>query len=173
MNIETGIAIMAPPEVQAVAVPLFRRYALDELIHAPPLMTLTFPFVPYADLDRACARLRAICAGIPPFDITLHGYGQFPRVTFMTPVDPAPIQQLYRAIYAAFPDYPPFEGRYGTDLHPHLTVAFFDSKAEQQAAHLPDYDPITFRVARIHVLYGAARPATLPFITYEVIPLDS
>ncbi|MCC7450107.1 MAG: 2'-5' RNA ligase family protein [Anaerolineae bacterium] len=171
MDIETGLAIIAPPEVQAVAVPLFKRYTIDELIHAPPLITLTFPFVPYADLDQACATLRTICAGIAPFDVILQGYGQFPGVAFMNPANPAPIQNLYRAIYARFPDYPPFEGRYGTELHPHLSVAFFASEAEQQAAHLPAYDPITFRVERIHVLYGAARPAGLPYITYDVIPL--
>jgi len=171
MDIETGIAIIAPPEVQAVAVPLFKRYALDELIHAPPLMTLTFPFVPYAELDQACTALRAICAGIAPFNVTLQGYGQFPGVTYMAPANPAPIQNLYRAIYARFPDYPPFAGRFGTDLHPHLTVAFFNSAAEQQAADLPDYAPLTFRVSRFHVLYGAAHPAMLPYITYDVIPL--
>ncbi|MCC7450363.1 MAG: 2'-5' RNA ligase family protein [Anaerolineae bacterium] len=171
MDIETGLAIIAPPEVQMIAVPLFKRYALDELSHAPPLMTLTFPFVPYAELGEACAALRSICAGVAPFDVTLQGYGQFPGVTFMAPANPEPIQNLYRAIYARFPDYPPFEGRYGTELHPHLTVAFFASEGAQQAAHLPTYEPITFRVERIHVLYGAARPVVLPYITYDVIPL--
>ncbi len=166
----TTIMIVAPHSVQAIAAPIMRRCAHDTLIRVPAHLTVLFPFVPYERLDEASERVREICASIAPFDITMSGYDSFPGVAFMTPVDPEPIKAVFRRIYAAFPECPPYDGAHGNDLHPHMTVGEFASEAEQQAAALPDYEPITFSAERLHIEYGLHKVA-LPWITHSVIPL--
>ena len=171
MTLETAIIIVGAHNVQAVAVPLTQRYSPNWMIVVPAHITLLYPFVPIDDLDSACQTLRAIGTEIAPFEITMRGYGQFSRVTFMTPVDPAPIRAVFHRIFAAFPDYPPYRGEFGNDLHPHMTVAMFEDEGTQQQADLPDYGSIPFTVDRLHVFYG---PVTLdrPWLTYDVIPLS-
>ena len=171
MKMQTAIIIVAPHEVQAIASPLMRRYAPDSAIRVPPHITVLYPFVPVEGLDEACKKVRTICANVAPFDITLRGYDSFPKVAFMMPANPEPIQALFRQIFAAFPECPPYGGAFGHDLHPHMTVGEFADVEAQQAAILPDYAPITFRAERVHVLYGPIDVA-LPWITRAVIPLQ-
>lgn len=172
MELTTGIIIVAPHEIQAIAVPLLQRYAPDTSVRVPAHITLLFPFVPVERLAEAAVKLREICAQIQPFKITLQGYDSFPGVAFMNPVNPSPIQAVFRKIYAAFPECPPYGGQFGHDLHPHMTVGEFASEAEQKAAVLPDYAPVTFRAERLHLVYGPI-DAALPWIIYDVIPLSS
>ncbi len=171
MEMTTAIIIVAPHEVQAVAGPLLQRYAPETSVRVPAHITLLFPFVAPERLGEVSKKLREICAPIAPFDITMQGYDSFPGVTFMNPANPAPIQAVFRKIYAGFPECPPYGGQFGHDLHPHMTIGEFASQAEQQAAILPDYAPITFRVERLHLIYGPINLA-LPWITYDVIPLN-
>lgn len=166
----TALIIVAPHEVQAIAHPLMRQYAPDSAIRVPAHITLMFPFVPFERLSEASPALQTLAENIAPFEVTMEGYGSFPTVAFMQPRDPQPIQQLFRQVFAAFPEYPPYEGRFGSDLHPHMTVGEFISEAEQRVADLPAYTPITFRVERLHLIYGTLE-APLPWITYSVISL--
>lgn len=171
MEFSTGIVIFAPHEVQAIAVPIMRQYAVDSLLRVPPHITLLFPFVPYEKLDDAEGTLRELCAQIKPIEITLRGYDQFPGVIFMQPADPQPIKAVFRQIYDAFPLYPPYGGVFGNDLHPHLTVGEFKNEDEQHSVWLPDYAPISFRAERIHLIYGLHREP-LPWLTHSVIPFS-
>jgi 2'-5' RNA ligase len=172
MELTTAIIIVAPHEVQAIAVPLLQRYAPDTSVRVPAHITVLFPFVLFERLAEASTKLREICAPIAPFDITMQGYDSFPSVAFMNPVNPAPIQAVFRKIYVAFPECPPYGGQFGHDLHPHMTVGEFASDAERQASNLPDYAPITFQTRRLHLIYGPIN-AALPWITYDVIPLKA
>jgi 2'-5' RNA ligase len=164
--LETTIMIVAPHPVQDIAVPILHRYAPDTLIRVPAHLTVLYPFAPVKQLDEASAIVRDIAATIAPFDITMQGYGRFPRVTFMQPEDPEPIKAVFRRMYAAFPQCPPYGGAYGNELHPHMTVGEFATQAEQAAAILPEYQPVTFRAERLHILYGPPR-AALPWITHS------
>lgn len=170
MKMQTGIIIIAPHEVQAFAAPLMQQYAPASAVRVPAHITVLYPFVPLEHLNQACAKVSEICTSVTPFDITLQGYYAFPQVAFINPVNPAPIQALFRKIFAVFPEYPPYEGAFGADLHPHMTVGEFASIEAQQAAVLPPFEPITFRAERLHVLYGPIDLA-LPWITHAVIPL--
>jgi 2'-5' RNA ligase len=170
MNLSTTVMIVAPHDVQAIAVPILRQYAPETLIRVPAHITLLYPFVPVEHLDNACVMLQEVCAEIPPFEITLSGYDSFPGIAFMKLADPEPIRAVFRRIFEAFPDYPPYGGRFGNELNPHMTVAEFTSEARQQATTMPAYDPITFQARRLHVVYGAPGIA-LPWITHAVIPL--
>jgi 2'-5' RNA ligase len=168
MTLQTGIIIVGPHAAQAVAVPLMLRYSPYLLTVFPAEITVLYPFVPVEDLDAACARLRDLCAGIAPFEVTLSGYDRFPGVVFMNPITPEPIRAVFRTISAAFPDYPPYGGQFGNDIHPHMTV--FDGENPPPLADFPAYAPITFTVDRLHVVCG---PDTLdlPWLTVDVILL--
>ncbi|NDJ62356.1 MAG: 2'-5' RNA ligase family protein [Chloroflexi bacterium] len=171
MQITTSIVIPVPPAVQALVVPLLRRYTDATLpSHLPAHISVLFPFVPAAALEAACQRLRGLCAQVPPFDVTLRGYNHFPRAVYLELSDPGPVRALFRRIQAAFPDCAPYEGAYGPDIIPHVTAAQFASEAACAAAEFPPYTPVTFRVARINVDYGVAESG-LPWITYATIPL--
>src|SRR5262249_13355877 len=120
MELTTAIIIVASHHVQAVAVPLLQRYAPDTAVRVPPHITILFPFVTVERLGEAAIKLREVCAPIKPFDITMQGYDSFPGVAFMNPANPALIQAVFRKIYAAFPECPPYGGQFGHDLHPHM-----------------------------------------------------
>jgi 2'-5' RNA ligase len=169
MDLQTAVGITAPHEVQVLAVPILKQYSPDLLVVFPAHITVLYPFVPPARLEEACATLRTLCADLVPFEITLDGYDYFPRTTFMNPVNPEPIRQLFHQIHALFPECVPYGGEFGTDIHPHLTVCMFDSEAEQQQAKPPDYEPITFLVNKLDVLSGPSS-LDLPWLTYAVIP---
>ncbi len=171
MDFETAVVIIAPHTVQAFAIPLMRQYCFESMLRVPAHITILFPFVPLDDLDTACWKLRDICAGIAPFEVTLDGYGHFPTTTYLKPRDPEPIKATFRAIHAAFPDYPPYRGAFGSDdITPHMTVGEFRSVAEREQVIYPPYEPITFRVRRLHLVVGVERMA-IPWITHDVIPL--
>ena len=166
----TAVVIVMPHEVQAVAVPIIRRYAPDNLNRIRPHITLLFPFVPYDQLETACQSLNDVAQHIAPFTVTLAGYGEFPGVIYMKPADPAPIQSVFHKLYAAFPEYPPYEGQFGNELQPHMSIAHFETTVEQAAVSLPPFQPIAFRVDRLHVWYGV-RDTDLAWLTHDVIRL--
>lgn len=170
MDYATAITIFVPHEVQAIAIPLLKQYAPDNLGRVPAHITLLYPFVVMDRLPQASRKVRTIAADVAPFDVTLDGYGAFPGVLFMEPTNSVPIQALFRKVTAAFPECNPYDGAFGNNLTPHVTVGVFQNEGEQNMAVLPAYKPITFRVERLHVVYGPPRLA-LPWITYDVIPL--
>jgi 2'-5' RNA ligase len=169
MVLTTGIVIFAPREVQAIAVPIMRQFAPESRICIPAHITLMFPFVAQDRLNSAAQIVKSICDNIEPFDIMLGGYGQFPGTIFMQPSNPEPIKAVFRRIYAAFPECPPYGGAFGDDIHPHVTVGEFKSEDEQRTVWLPDYAPITFRAERLHLIYDVYDDPLL-WITHSVIP---
>lgn len=171
MEYSTAVVIIAPPEVQAFATPLRLTHSFEGMIRVPAHITVLFPFVPVTQLDQACKKLTELCADVAPFDVTLSGYGHFPTVTYLKPADPAPIKALYRRIFAAFPDYPPYHGAFGTeDVVPHMTIGEFGSEIERAAATFPPYEPISFRVRNLHLIIGVEHEP-VPWVTHDVIRL--
>jgi 2'-5' RNA ligase len=170
MEVTTAIVIFGSLEVQAVAVPLLKQHWPEGLCRAPAHITVLYPFAPLEKLPAASLQVRGLCAAQAPFDLTLDGYDSFPKVAYMKLADPQPIKALFRRVRAVFPEYLPYEGQFGDDLHPHVTVAQFPDEETQRAVHLPEYAPITFRVERLHLVFGALT-SDIPWLTYDVIPL--
>jgi 2'-5' RNA ligase len=174
--IGTAVVIIPPHEVQAVAVPLLQQYAPINLIHVPAHITLMYPFVPLDQLKGAAHTVRQICAVIPPFDVTLDGYDFFPDTAYLKIANPAPIMNVFHRLFAAFPAHPPYEGKFGDVLSPHITVAEWDetqdygTQPSRPPLNLPPYAPLTFRAERLHIYYGVLE-VPLPFIPFDVIPL--
>jgi 2'-5' RNA ligase len=169
VELTSALVLFMPPEVQAFAAPLMRQHAPDSLIRVPPHITVLYPFAPPDELPSALDTVRQICARVPPFLVTLDGYGSFPTVAYLKPANPAPIQALFREIFWKFPQYPPYRGEFGDQLTLHVTVGTFESAAAREAVALPAYPPFTFTAHRLHAVVGRDG-VPVPWITEAVIP---
>ena len=98
----------------------------------PAHVTILSPFLGDERLDpRVYDRLAGICASEPAFDVELVAVRRWvasdigPGVVWLEPAPAEPFVRLTRAIWAAFPDCPPY-GREDDDLEAHLTIAIDD-----------------------------------------------
>ena len=98
----------------------------------PPHVTILSPFVAVEELDRrVSAVVGEIVARAPAFGVEFvrvrrwpsSDYG--PGVVWLAPEPADPFAALTRAIWAAYPDCPPY-GREDDDLEAHLTIAIDD-----------------------------------------------
>lgn len=150
------------PLESAVIVPLSLPTALERLRRAyvpvaslgvPAHVTLLYPFVEPQHINRGVvARLRGILARTQPFDLELTATRTFPAVvpypgtTYLAPVSPEPFIRLTEAVWAAFPEHPPFEGLYD-DIVPHVTVADDAARMAEVEAIAATTLPIRRRVS--------------------------
>jgi hypothetical protein len=86
-------------------------------------VTVLYPFVPPSLLSTAViASAAAAVASVPGFDCRFAGTDWFDDETVWLAPEPAgPFRALTAAVYAAFPQHPPFGGAF-QDVIPHLTV---------------------------------------------------
>ncbi|KMS92367.1 2'-5' RNA ligase family protein [Prauserella rugosa] len=106
-----------------------------------------------SDLDE----VGRIAAATAPFDMRLARVDTFPDgLIHLRPEPEAPLRALTAALSAAFPDHPPYGGRFG-DVRPHLTLdAVADGiTPETVAAELRDLLPVRQRVDRIDLQWWA------------------
>jgi len=118
----------------------------------PAHITLIYPFIPPSLItmdDRA--RLHNLLSTYPVFDFSLTELDRFPDVLFLAPSPRKKIIELIKIIAAAFPEYPPYSGKF-PEINPHLTIAQSeDSKllekiAEELAPKAKQELPIAKRV---------------------------
>jgi 2'-5' RNA ligase len=114
----------------------------------PAHVTILSPFLASELLDaRVDDRLAGICAGEAAFDVSLVAVRRWaasamgPGVVWLEPRPSEPFVRLTRAVWAAFPECPPY-GREDDELEPHLTIAIddpghFDDVARDAARFLP------------------------------------
>ncbi|NIM96169.1 MAG: hypothetical protein GTO18_20925 [Anaerolineales bacterium] len=156
MKLQTALIIIPPPEVQIFTSPLREKYDPEGFATGPAHITLIYPFVEEPRIEEARVKLTSLCSEVEPFTITLDRYGRFPEAYFLAPLDPRPIISLHRLIFDAFPDYPPYEGEFGDELIPHLTLATFNDSTTAELIKLPPTPTFTFTVDRIHMHLGPA-----------------
>jgi 2'-5' RNA ligase len=170
MTIETSLLIIPPYDVQAFAAPLRERFAPLSFAQGPAHLTLFYPFVPATDVAPTIEHLSSLCAGIPSFDVTLDRYGRFPGSVYLQPKDPSAIQSLHRRLLEAFPGHLPYQGAFGEDLIPHLTLAYHPGDSD--ALVLPPPASFTFTVDRLHLYAGdpELRAAWVPLAILTLEP---
>jgi 2'-5' RNA ligase len=99
----------------------------------PLHVTLLFPFVPSDALDDSVLdRLTRFCAARPPFEFALTRVDEFPGVLYAVPEPAEPLRACMRALWAEFPDCPPYGGEF-TEPVPHATLGRVPEGADQDA----------------------------------------
>ena len=158
-GLETALIVEVP-----AAEPVVGRHRLELDANArlgiPAHVTVLAPFMPGNAIGAdEQARLGRVFAGVQAFDLRLDRVGWFgTAVVWLGPEDPAPFSHLTSDVFAEFPDFPPFGGRFD-EVVPHLTVGI-DSppdamrRAEQQI--VPDL-PVLGRATAV-TLVGELSP---------------
>lgn len=126
----------------------------------PAHITTLFPFRPPMQTDvMTIERLKACFRAYEPFEFELVGIKRFPGLLYLAPAPDDPLKTLTRAVWEAFPEYPPYDGKH-PDIVPHLTVA---QEADEQV------------LGRIGIDFGvvAARFLPLPVKATEVALMDN
>ncbi len=131
----------------------------------PAHVTVIYPFVAPGDVDdELVARLGGAVGAVPAFDVT------FPRtawfgddVLWLAPEPAQPFCDLTAAVFAAFPDHPPYGGAFDGSA-PHLTVGerrLADLAALQRAeTDVCEHLPLTAHVDRVQLLAGSDAPGS-------------
>ncbi len=170
MELQTALLIIPPPEVQAFAAPLRQRYAPDVYMQGPAHLTLFYPFIPPKEVLTTSIQLRSICNNVVPFELTLDQYGHFEATHFLAPSNPDHVLSLHRLLLSAFPDYLPYEGQYGKELIPHLTLAHNENPYTIEHVSLPPTPSFTFTVDQLHLYLGPSE-GNIPWIPVSIIPM--
>ena len=125
MSHDTAL-ICRVPEAERYIARYRDRYDPSARRNVPAHVTILYPFVPLAEIDdMVLARLREIAAGVRCFEYRLAQTQRFPVALYLAPDPDHGFAALTDAVWRAFPDYPPFEGKFETVV-PHVTVAHGD-----------------------------------------------
>lgn len=116
-------AIIVPVQVPLAVARLRDRMDPSAAQGVPAHVTLIYPFMPADGLtDDVHRRVAQIVAAESAFPLMFSAVGRWPNVVYLAPEPAEPFRRLTRALAAAFPDYPPYEGVH-EQVVPHLTVA--------------------------------------------------
>jgi 2'-5' RNA ligase len=134
---ETALVIVPPPDVCGFADHYRALYMPDKVRTIEPHVTIVYPFVPYDRLPEAEPRLREALSHCPPTRLSLRGFRTFPAdgVLYLYLANEERVHSIYRAVLAAFPEYPAYEGKHGDQWIPHMTVGIFTDRQELERVH--------------------------------------
>jgi 2'-5' RNA ligase len=117
--------IVVVPEAEATVSDL--RLALDPVarLGVPAHVTVLFPFLPVTEIDEdVVARTATLFRSTSAFEHSLVRSEWFgDEVLWLAPDASEQFRSLTNLASMAFPEYPPYEGRF-EDVVPHLTVAY-------------------------------------------------
>lgn len=119
---ETAL-IAAVAEVEPYVSALRLRFDHRALEGVPAHITVLHPFVPLELInEHHYTTLEQLIGRVPAFDFRLAGQGRWPNNLHLMPVPNEPFVALTQAVWKAFPEFPPYEGRFD-EIAPHLSVA--------------------------------------------------
>ena len=122
---ETAL-ICRVPEAERYIARYRERFDPSARRNVPAHVTILYPFMPPALIDSGViAELRAIATAVRCFEYRLAETRRFPVSLYLAPQPEDSFAALTAAVFRAFPDYPPFEGKFATVV-PHVTVAHAD-----------------------------------------------
>jgi 2'-5' RNA ligase len=119
---ESALVIQVPEAEELVG---SYRWEHDPVarLGVPAHITLIYPFIPPSLItieDRT--KLAKIFSAYTVFDFSLVQLDRFPDVLFLAPSPEEKIIELIGILAAAFPEYPPYAGKF-REINPHLTIA--------------------------------------------------
>jgi 2'-5' RNA ligase len=115
--------IVEVPEAEPAMVRCRQHFDASAGLGVPAHITVLAPFLALTAIGPAeLAGLERLLAPVRPFRFLLSHTDWFgEEVLWLGPRDPAPFRALTAHVHRAFPDYPPFGGRFD-DVVPHLTL---------------------------------------------------
>jgi 2'-5' RNA ligase len=122
---ETAL-ICRVPEAEAFVARYRQRFDPSARRNVPAHVTILYPFVAPEDVDDEVHEcLRAIAASVRAFDYRLRETRRFPVSLYLAPEPDVSFAALTDSVHRAFPDHPPFAGKFDVVV-PHVTVAHGD-----------------------------------------------
>jgi 2'-5' RNA ligase len=122
---ETAL-ICRVPEAERYIARYRDRYDPSARRNVPAHVTVLYPFMPPDHVDAGVLEtLRGIAHSVPCFDYRLAQVRRFPVALYLAPDPDDSYAALTAAIHQAFPEDPPFDGKFATVV-PHVTVAHGD-----------------------------------------------
>jgi 2'-5' RNA ligase superfamily len=118
--------------------PMGAGYAAGLVV--PPHVTLLAPFAPRDRLtDGVVTELADLFADVVPFPFELARASRFPDgAAYLAPDPAAPFRNLVTELGRAFPEYPPYEGRFD-EVVPHVTVPLNDGEVVEDLQRIVDH----------------------------------
>ncbi|ANY07342.1 hypothetical protein AFB00_14785 [Pseudonocardia sp. HH130630-07] len=158
---EQSAVIVPVPEADAVVRPLRTELDRTAVWGVPAHVTVVYPFGAPSDLGPAdLDRLRAAVASVPRFEVTFDEVRWFgDDVVWLAPRPDGGFRALLGAVVAAFPQYPPYGGAFGSSV-PHLTIGAHGERARLRsaAAEVARRLPIRAAVTAAHLFQGSDAP---------------
>jgi len=122
---ETAL-ICRVPEAERYIAHYRQRFDPSARRNVPAHVTILYPFMGPELIDAdVLATLSGIARSVPCFKYRLDRTARFPVAMYLAPDPDKPFLALMDGIFRAFPDYPPFDGKFETVV-PHVTVAHGD-----------------------------------------------
>jgi hypothetical protein len=153
--------IVAVPEAEPAVGALRAAYDPAASWGVPAHVTVLYPFLPPDRLDPGVlAAVGATVAAVPAFDLVLARTRRFgDQVLWLAPEPDAPLRALTAAVWARFPQTPPYGGEFD-DVIPHLTVTDGQPPEvmETAAGRVAPWLPIRARVRSVRLITGRPQP---------------
>jgi 2'-5' RNA ligase len=114
------------PEAERFIARYRQRFDPSARRNVPAHVTILYPFLPLEEIDAGVRhQLRGIASTVTAFDFRLRETRRFPLSLYLAPDPDSSFVALTAAVYRAFPEYPPFAGKFDVVV-PHITIAHGD-----------------------------------------------
>jgi hypothetical protein len=138
-------AVIVPvPDADSIVEGWRARYDRSAPLGVPAHVTVVVPFVPEPLLTGdVIGELAVLVQETGAIEASFRGFAEFPGVLYMEPEPAEAFVGLTRRLMRRWPEYPPYEGQFGDDPIPHLTVAetpdpvLLDAIRADVSRHLP------------------------------------
>lgn len=150
--------IVQVPEAEPFVRGLRSRFDFRSSEGVPAHITVLHPFVPYPVPRTSLDQLEQLFSSHDAFEFRLTSIGRWPDNLHLLPLPAEPFVALTRAVWAAFPTHPPYEGRF-SDIVPHLSVAQGGTELLDEA------EPLLGRVIPLSGIAGVCREVSLLALT--------
>lgn len=163
---ESALVVMVPEAAHLVS-GLRRLYDPAASLGVGAHVTVLYPWIPPEEITSAdLLTIRELAASIDPFKAQLERVAWFPGdVMYLVPEPGRLFELLLKSFHDAYPQHPPYEGRY-PKVVPHLTVSESRPRIELQeterqlARQLSLIFPVA-EVTLIRVLHSQQRSETM------------
>jgi 2'-5' RNA ligase len=158
---EGSALIVEVPKAEPIVAPWRLRHDPVAAVGIPAHVTILYPLAPPMALDAELdAALAAFAGAREPFEVVFSDIRRFPDTVWLAPEAGSGFDALIAGAIAAFPAFPPYEGRF-PDPVPHLTIgqgteAEMDALFTAVSAGIADELPLRARVDRLSLFVTLA-----------------